>query len=617
MTVARGGFPPHVLQQIRDGIDIAELVARYVSLSKTGQNFKGLCPFHSEKTPSFSVNPSRQMFYCFGCGVGGDALAFVMKKEGLGFVEAIRDLAQQAGIELPQLSGRGLNDGEKDSRKRCEELHHLAQDWFQHNLQDEGLGASARAYLAARQFHQETLNAFHVGYAPSQWDGLTRHLRQSGFSEQELVQSGLCIAKASQPSGASGGRGCYDRFRGRIMFPISNVRGQVIAFGGRVFEEGNPKYLNSPETAIFSKGRCLFGLDRALDEIGRSGNLLVTEGYCDVLALHQAGLTNAVAPLGTALTKEHVDSIRRLAKTVFLIFDGDSAGVGATLRSLDVFVNSGVEAKVVVLPPGEDPDSFIQSQGLESFVQLREQALPLVAFAVDQSLQKAQGGSVDERVRCVDEVLRILGKTQNNIEKEEYTRQIAERLGIRQERILERYPILFKERGTYKVSNRVESKKQGPVSVGRKVEVREERDLTSLFLQGTLSPEDIAMLPLDSFTVPLYRLIIERGLRQVSEKGHMILSELYAEGEGSEEESSTIAELSLIFHHFDDVREYVQGCVESIKRKQFNLSFEELIIQLRVAEREHRLEDIRELNAKIEILREQKADLAASILTRR
>jgi DNA primase len=596
---------------------MAELVARYVSLSKSGQNFKGLCPFHSEKTPSFTVNPSRQMFYCFGCGVGGDALAFVMKKEGLGFPEAVRDLAQQAGIDLPQLSGRRLNERERDTRKRCEELHHLTKEWFRQNLQHEGIGASARDYLDSRQFNQDTLKAFDVGYAPPQWDGLTRHLRGAGFSEEELVQSGLCIAKASQHSGASTGRGCYDRFRGRIMFPISNVRSQVIAFGGRIFGEGTPKYLNSPETAIFSKGRCLFGLDRALHEIGKTGSLLVTEGYCDVLALHQAGLKNVVAPLGTALTKEHVESIRRLAKTVFLIFDGDTAGVGATLRSLDIFVNSGVQVNVVVLPAGEDPDSFIRSHGSESFVQLQEQALPLVAFAVDQSLQKAQGGSVDERVRCVDEVLRILGKTQNIIEKEEYTRQIAERLGIRQERILERNPILFKERGGFPRSSRVESKKQGMPLVGRKAESREERDLTSLFLQGALSPEDLAMLPLDSFSVPLYRRIIEKGIRQVSEKGHLVLSELYAEDEGSDEESSTIAELSLISHHFDDVREYVQGCLESMKRKQLTLAFEELIIQLRVAERENRLEEINELNAKIETLREQKADLAASILTRR
>lgn len=611
MTVGRDETNRQVLHQIREKVDLIEIVSRYVTLTKAGQNFKGLCPFHSEKTPSFSVNPQKQLFHCFGCKAGGDVFAFLMKKEGLTFPEALAEMARQTGIPLPSSSKGSRSYVGEDNRSRLESLHALARTWYQNNLLELPVGERARQYLSGRNITSDTIRDFGLGYAPPQWDGLTKYLLQAGYTREELVRGGLAIAKDNPAANAASLRGCYDRFRGRIIFPIANAQGRVIAFGGRVLEHETPKYLNSPETPIFSKGRCLFGLDRAGADIRRSGAIVVVEGYFDVIALHQAGVTCSVAPLGTALTKDHVDVILRLAKTVYLVFDGDPAGVGAALRSLDVFLNSGLHVKVVVLPLGEDPDSFIRGHGNDEFHAAQARAVSLVDFAVDQCLQGVSTDRTDDRLRSIDEVLRIVGKASNPIEREEYIRQIGERLHIPQRLLVERYRALHPRRSVSK-GNPTHTAPARSWPGGQRV-AREERDLVSLFLQGALSPDQLDALSVDDFTVPVFRRVIEAGLRHRDAEGTIPFSAVMAEVSVTEEDAALIAELSVVSVHCEDAQAYIQGCLDALKRKRITDELDRLIMQLKAAEKEHQWDDIKRLNAAIDTLRERKAGFLATL----
>ena len=611
MATDRGGIPPTILQHIRDTVDIVDVVSRYVTLSKTGQNYRGLCPFHNEKTPSFTVNPTRQMFYCFGCGTGGDVFSFLMNRERFGFVEAVTELAQQVGIDIPRSSVGRSSQVDRDQRGTLERLHALAGSWFQRNLHDSAQGREALRYLHARGLTLDTLKDFRVGYALPSWDALTQYLLRKGEKPEDLVQAGLVVAK--ETSGNEGGtqKGLYDRFRERVMVPILDLRGNVIAFGGRVLQDGTPKYLNSPETPLFNKRRCLFGLDRARETASRSHTLLVVEGYFDVLVLHQFGIQHAVAPLGTALTAEHVSLIRRFVKNVVLMFDGDAAGAGATLRTMEVFLNSGVTVRVVRLPVGEDPDSFVRRHGPDSVLELERQARPLVEFAVEQCLNGAEQASVEERMRRVDEALRILAKVSNPIEKEEYMKQVAERLGIRPSLLMQRSPVLAARERSAVPRQRPQAAPQRNRAQERKGS-REERDLVMLLVQGMLDPAQVSMLRAENFLVPEYRRLVEIGLGHVGGDGQLNVEAFLAEAGADPGNDALIAELAVSEQHFDDCREYINGCLDALTRRYLKTTLDGLIARLRIAEREHRVEEVDAINAEIESLREHKAGLAVS-----
>ena len=346
MSSTAKGIPPEILQQIRDRIDIVDVVSRYVTLSKAGQNFKGLCPFHSEKTPSFSVSPTRQMFYCFGCGVGGDAFTFLMNREGFGFMEVVSELAQQAGVSIPKHNPRNPDYRSSSERERYEQMYAVTASRFQENLHRAEGGKEARLYLKNRGLDSSVLEEFGIGYAEHEWNGLSIHLEKNGFTQDEILRSGLVVTK--EPTGQSRPQRYpyYDRFRDRIMFPISNSRDRIVGFGGRTLnDQGTPKYLNSPETSFFFKGRMLYGLGQARKTASQLDRIFLVEGYFDVMALSQSGIHHVVAPLGTAMTLDHVQTIRRLAKTVVLLFDGDAAGVNAVLRTLDLFSEYGFDGQ--------------------------------------------------------------------------------------------------------------------------------------------------------------------------------------------------------------------------------------------------------------------------------
>lgn len=608
MTGEKRAVPPEILQQIRDRIDLIDLISTYVSLSKAGQNYKGLCPFHSEKTPSFSVNPVRQMFYCFGCSVGGDAFTFLMKQEGMDFMEAVGELSQRTGVALPERRESAAKTTSGLSRQRYFHLYQLAVSWYHRNLQETPEGQFARDYLDQRGINRESWSTFQLGYAPDGWNGLSKWLEQQSVKPEELIQAGLVVRKDKE----DGSRvSIYDRFRARVMFPIADPRGQTLGFGGRVMQDGaSPKYLNSPETDLFFKGRSLYGLDKARQAATTAGRFYLVEGYFDVIALHQNGIANAVAPLGTALTSDHVNILRRLAPSVMLVFDGDAAGVGAALRTLDLFMNSGIDVRVLLLPAGEDPDTFIRKNGVPAFRELEGRAASLLDFAIMSVLNKAQKDSIQDRVKRADEILAILQKTKNPIEKDEYLKVVSERLGIRQDLLRKRLPTLRRQ---VDLSSSSQAKEKPVATLSIPHGKPEERDLIVLLLQGRLEPDQIRQLDEEAFTVPLYRHILAKALEHVDQEGQVNLETLREEfGEDSAYES-VVSQLSVWdLLYIEDVVTHVVGCLHVLRNKQIQRLMDELIGQLKVAERDGRMEMVDALNVEIRLLQEKKALLTVS-----
>jgi DNA primase len=598
--MSRGLISQDVINQIKDRIDIVDIVGQHVSLTRAGQNLKGLCPFHQEKSPSFTVSPSRQIFHCFGCGAGGNVFTFLIRITGASFPETVRDLGRRVGIEVQE---QAADSGPPQQTNRTEQVNQAASRWFHENLRDERLGAEAREYLCGRGIQQATIDRFGIGVAPAEWDGLLKAMGKQGLAPQDLASAGLVIARDS-------GTGYYDRFRGRVMLTITDLRKRVVGFGGRVLGDGTPKYLNSPDTPLFKKGQTLFALDVAREAIARTKTVIVVEGYFDVIALHQAGLTHTVATLGTALTPEHVQVLRRFASKVILLFDPDAAGVRAALRGLDLFVNSGLGVKVVTLPAGEDPDTYVRKEGPEAFGRLEQQAPSLLDFALEQSLKSAEGTTIEGRIRSVDEILRILQKSEHPIEREERIRLVAERFGINQQRLIDRYPALRdKSRpgspGPKPVLPQAAASKGAP----------EERDLVYLLLHGQLTPPDVRKLRPEAFSIPACRKIVEQALANLEQDGRVGIRRVLDSVVDDPECGSLATELSMREEHFDDPRAHIQGCLNTIDRKRAEAVLRDLIAQLKAAEREGRVEDARDLNAQVNELRMQKAGRPAGTLS--
>ena len=591
--MGRGLISEDVINQVRDRVDIAEVVSHHVSLTRAGQNLKGLCPFHQEKSPSFTVSPSRQIFHCFGCGAGGNVFAFLMRITGASFPETVRDLGQKCGIDVPE---SGSNAGPQAAQvSRLEPLNRAVTAWFQQNLRDGVTGAAARDYLAGRGIQAKTIDQFEIGCVSAEWDGLIRALSIQGFSQNDLAAAGLTVAR-EQTSGS------YDRFRARVMFPITDLRKRIVGFGGRILGEGTPKYLNSPDTPLFKKGQTLYALDLAREAVARLKTVIVVEGYFDAVALHQAGLTHTVATLGTALTAEHIQIIRRFASKVVLLFDPDQAGVRAALRGLDLFVNSGIGVKVVTLPAGEDPDTYVRKEGPEAFARLEEQSPSLLDFALEHSLSTAESSTIEGRIRSVDDVLRILQKSEHPIEREERIRVVAERLGISQQRLIERYPALVQSEGRRPAT--AQSASPSPATFKG---VSEERDLVYLLLHEHLTPADVQRLRPEAFSVPACRFLVEAALNHLDRDGRVGLRLLLDAVSDHPDCGSLATELSMREDHFDDVQAHVAGCLETLERKRAEAAFRDLTAQLKAAEREGRGEDAQILNAQVNELRMQKA----------
>jgi DNA primase len=425
-SVGQGHFSEELIQRIRHESDLLEWVSKYVSLKKTGQNWVGLCPFHTEKSPSFTVSPGKQVYHCFGCGAGGDIIGFLIKIDGVTFPQAIKLLAERLGI--PVFPKRDGDPNKTDqTREELYRVHRDAADYY-HALLIEGPEAkSARDYLRERGISDQTIDEFELGYASAGWNGLQQHLIKKGWSAELIERGGLIIAK-DQSAGSR--KHYYDRFRNRIIFPISDLQKRVIGFGGRVLDDSLPKYLNSPETPIFSKGHQLYGLEKAREAAVKCGYLVVVEGYFDAIAAHQAGIHAVAATLGTALTSNHIQRIHRFVQTVKLIFDPDDAGIRAALRTLDLIVPSPLSGEVVLLPAGEDPDNCIKNRGADAFARMLNESTKLLDFAIRQGLSEPAAKTIEGKLKIVDRLLPVIRKVSRPVERRYYLKHLAESLGL-------------------------------------------------------------------------------------------------------------------------------------------------------------------------------------------
>jgi DNA primase len=414
-------IPEDKVREVAERLSIVEVVSEYVQLRRSGGNFLGLCPFHGEKTPSFNVNPAREIFHCFGCGAGGNVFSFVMKMEGLSFPEAVKMLARKSGIEIEE---RQLTPAEKkslDDRQQFQKINELAADYYRSILQKGQEGEQARLYLAKRSVESEISESYRLGFAPDRRDGLAKHLKNNGIDLEIALKLGI-IRKVEA--------GWYDLFRNRLIFPIRDAKGQVIAFAGRVLDSSLPKYINSPESTLYHKSSVLFGLDMALPAVRTENAIIIVEGYFDHLALYRAGVRNVVATCGTALTSTHAGLIKRHAERVYTLFDSDGAGRKATIRSMELFLEQRIPAYVITLPAGDDPDSFISGNPVSAFVERLKNARPAFEFFVRSLLADNPPDSVDNKVRVIDEIAPRFRRIADPVERDLYEKEICRLMGI-------------------------------------------------------------------------------------------------------------------------------------------------------------------------------------------
>ena len=413
------------IEEIKNRVDIVDLVSEYVTLKKAGRNFTGLCPFHQEKTPSFSVNRDKQIFYCFGCGEGGNVITFLMKIADKTFPEAIKDLAAKTGVVLPPISSTKEGRQKDLLKEGIINLNQKAAQQFSRNL-FSGAGVTARKYLQERGITEDIVKQFRLGYAPDTWRSLTEYIEKNSLSLKLAEQAGLIIA------GKEGG--FYDRFRGRLIFPIENVFGEIVAFGGRILDKGEPKYLNSPESPVYIKGKNLYGLNKAKEEIRKKGFALIVEGYFDLISLWNADIGNVVATLGTALTREHLDLLRRYTIDVVALFDPDEAGKKALDRSLELFLSAQMRARALILPELCDPDEYVRKFGKDKMEELIALAQPLSDYYIENVL--GAGKTFEDKRDVVKTAMEFISKISDKKEKDLFIKRIAEKTGVNEELLL-------------------------------------------------------------------------------------------------------------------------------------------------------------------------------------
>ncbi len=417
-------IPDDKIEEVRERCSIVSIVSGYVSLKKAGNNYVGLCPFHNEKTPSFTVNEDKGIFHCFGCGTGGNVYSFLTRIEGKSFPEVVRDLAEKEGVELPSPDkpvDREAEEKKDRERSGLISVHRKAAELYHNLLMRSPEGQVARDYLKSRGIVGDLAKEWKLGYGGKGWSSLFDRLE--GDEEVAAAENGGLIIKGKKGT-------YYDRFRERLIFPISDLRGNVVAFGGRILSGDGPKYMNSPESPIYSKGKLLYGLDRSREAVRTSEYAIVVEGYMDLLAMYGAGITNVVAPLGTALVLSQARQLKRFCDSATLLFDSDSAGIKAAVRGVDVLMEAGVAPKVLTLPEGEDPDSFIRGSGAEALIGKLGDALPAIDFLLDMKLKETPSSSPHDRAKVIREIKPYIAKITDSIEKALTVKRVAERMSV-------------------------------------------------------------------------------------------------------------------------------------------------------------------------------------------
>ncbi len=447
-------YSEDLIEEIRVNNDIVDVISEYVKLERKGKDYFGLCPFHKEKTPSFSVVPAKQIFYCFGCGKGGNVFQFVMNAENLDYLESIRLLADRARIELPE----GESEEEREKARFRESLIKINTEAarFFYNELNAAESEKARVYLQKRRILPQTIKKFGMGYSPENWDSLYKHLAAKGFEDKLLLKSGLVLQNKNG--------GCYDRFRGRVMFPIFDIRGNVIGFGGRVMDDSQPKYMNSPETFVYSKSKSLYALNFAKNS-GQK-RILIVEGYMDVISLHQSGIINTVASLGTALTESQGRILKKYAEEIIISYDADTAGQAATMRGLDILNDIGCNVRVLTVPDGKDPDEFIKKHGKDEFNRLIDNSISLVEYKIKVLKKQINTETTEGKISFLNKIADLLSKIDNGVEREVYVGKLSKEYQISEESIYSEIYKRIKPRNNFRA----------PVSGAREIEKKPVRN---------------------------------------------------------------------------------------------------------------------------------------------
>lgn len=552
-------YPEELVEEIRERNDIVEVIGTYVKLQKKGSSYFGLCPFHNEKSPSFSVSPDKQMYYCFGCGAGGNVFTFIMEYENYSFPEALKYLADRVGIKLPEREYSEEEKRQQDLRMQVLEINKMAANYFYYQLRTES-GAQAMQYLKSRQLDDETIKRFALGYSSKYSSNLYQYFKSKKISDELLKESGLFNADEKN--------GMYDKFWNRVIFPILDVNNRVIGFGGRVMGDGKPKYLNSPETIVFDKSRNLYGLNIA--RAARKKYLLVCEGYMDVISMHQAGFTNAVASLGTALTSGHASLLKRYTQEVLLLYDSDEAGVRAALRAIPILREAGVNSRVVNLRPYKDPDEFIKNLGAEAFEERLEQASDSFMFRVsiaesEFSMEEPQGQNRFFE-RCAEMLLELKDELERNLYIEAIVKKYRGQYGISVEDLRKRVNTLALK-GT-PAERRIQPKKSQEGAPKKKKDSASDQAqklmLTWIVTYPKIFDKVAQYLTPEDFVVPLYREVA-RMLFSQREEGEVNPARLLNSFTDSEEQRE-VASLFNATIHLETPKEQDQAFADTLLR---------------------------------------------------
>jgi DNA primase len=577
-------IPDNIIDEIRDRTDIVAVISEHVVLKKAGKNFKGLCPFHSEKTPSFSVSPEKRIYHCFGCGAGGNVYKFLMEVQSISFPDAIKHLAERTGIPLPKNTSSHSQDPQQKEREALRKLNESATRYFQSLLKNPESGLSARNYLSSRHFDAEILDKYRIGWSAPDWRGLLNHVQKnSSVTQERLVQSGLAVKK-------EGGSTFYDRFRGRVLFPIKDLHGNIIGFGGRAIAEGdNPKYLNSPETPLYQKGETLFGIDQAKQAIRRENEVILVEGYFDQMRAVQHGIEHVVATCGTALTPKQASLLRNHAETAILVFDSDPAGRAATEKGFDILLEYGLNVKVVVLPDGQDPDSFIHEQGTEKFLEKIRNAKPFIESYIDALIRETPGKTPADKVNMANLVLPLLAKVKNLVERNAWLEKFTSSAGIDDKTFLKELKKSFAQNQT-----RLAETESIPASL-----LNLEKHLVHLILSdketalGILSEIDP-----DDFSDPALKSIAQTCRQKIDDGADLKLDQLLDQTEDPDTRN-ILSRLGLESLEFDTPERTISECVRKFKNIHLKSKIKDLKLQRLQAANAGQVERSKELQAQL------------------
>lgn len=567
-------IPEELIEKIKDENDIVDVISENIKLKRSGRNYLGLCPFHNEKSPSFSVSSDKQIYKCFGCGETGNVVTFIMKYRNLSYIESIKYLGERININV-DLENK---DPRKDRKSRLYEVSIESARYFFNNLQKQKY---AKEYVVRRGISENTIRKFGLGFSLNSWDSLLKFLKIRGYKEQDIFDAGLIIKKEKG--------GFYDRFRNRIIFPVFDYKGKVIGFGGRVLDDSKPKYLNSPETLIFSKGTNLYGLNFAIKN-SNTRTFIIVEGYMDCISLHQYGITNVVASLGTALTVNQAKLLKRYADKVIISYDADLAGQMATIRGLEILKNTGFDVRVLTVPQGKDPDEYIRSNGKEAFMNLIDKALPLIDYRLTRAKQGIDFNNGEMLIKYTKEVTEVL-KSLDSVEKDVYIKKISEDTGVKEQAL---YDLLNNEINKISVNNGM-IKNEESYNVKLYVEpayLKSERSILKLML----SKEDFNLVSknvnkndfiLDSHK-KIYDLIIEYR-DKVNEDIYKYIEARCDDVESSKEWISII-ELELLDEEVDK-QKLIKDYLNNIKKYRLEESKKEIMQKIKEYETKGMIEE--------------------------